>query len=137
MIKQNDKRVGSSETTREASVFNFDTVKSFDCTCKNKSSCTTSEKTDKRVFFEWFVGFTEGDGSFALAKFPTFRHPYNMRPSFQITQKHPQVLYRIKKELGFGTIVSITEKKTFRSYYRFSVYKLEHVRYLFFCSMAT
>lgn len=130
MVKHDKKKVGSSETTREASVFNFDIVQSFYCTCKKKTSCTTSEKKDKRVFLEWFVGFTEGDGSFALAIFPTISNPYNMRPSFQITQKHPQVLYRIKKELGFGTIVSITDRKTCRSYYRFSVYKLEHVRHL-------
>ncbi len=48
-------------------------------------------------WIEWFVGFTEGDGSFA-------RDSGTNRVSFVITQKDPQVLYKIKKTLGFGKV---------------------------------
>lgn len=120
-------KVGPSETTREAS-FNFDLVLSkqidpfgFVHLFKEKKDTT---------FFEWFIGFTEGDGSFGLTKEPTKYNPDNVRPTFRINQKDPQVLYRIRKELGFGNINLINDKKTGASYYRYSVNKLECLRYL-------
>ena len=48
-------------------------------------------------FVEWFVGFSEGDGSFVV-------NNLSNRISFIITQKCPSVLYYIKKELGFGKV---------------------------------
>jgi LAGLIDADG endonuclease len=49
-------------------------------------------------FLEWFIGFTEGDGSFIVSKNKVY---------FDITQtlSDIQVLYYIKKELGFGSII--------------------------------
>ncbi len=49
-------------------------------------------------FLEWFVGFTEGDGSFIVSKNKVY---------FDITQSLSdiQVLYYIKKELGFGKVL--------------------------------
>jgi len=41
-------------------------------------------------FINWFVGFTEGDGSFVVDN-------NTNRISFIITQKDPKVLYYIKK----------------------------------------
>ena len=49
-------------------------------------------------FLEWFVGFTEGDGSFIVSKNKIY---------FDITQNlnDIQVLYYIKNQLGFGKIL--------------------------------
>jgi hypothetical protein len=49
-------------------------------------------------FLDWFIGFTEGDGSFIIS---------NNKIYFDITQtlSDIQVLYYIKKELGFGQIL--------------------------------
>ena len=59
--------------------------------------------TEKIKFLEWFIGFTEGqDGSFIVSKNKVY---------FDITQtlSDIQVLYYIKKELGFGSIISRDE----------------------------
>jgi hypothetical protein len=49
-------------------------------------------------FLQWFIGFTEGDGSFVIS---------NNKVRFDITQtlSDIQVLYMIKKNLGFGKII--------------------------------
>jgi hypothetical protein len=62
-------------------------------------------------FIEWFVGFSEGDGCFGV-------NYVNNRVSFVITQKNPQVLFYIKKTLGFGLI-----HKSEDNYYRYTVSK--------------
>ena len=124
MNKQNKAKIGSSETTREAFVFNLDQV------LPSFTPLIGEEMEKKRTFLEWLIGFIEGDGSFALRKFPTLKNPRNLRPSLQINQKEPEVLYKIKKALGFGTVLSVTEKETGRNYYRYSVYKLCHVKQL-------
>jgi hypothetical protein len=69
---------GSSETTREAI------------------------KLDNN-FKWWFIGFTEGDGSFVLNK--------DGYLEFKLTQSSvdAQILFYVKKELGFGT-VSVQDK---------------------------
>ena len=124
MNKQHKTEIGSSETTREAFVFNLDQV------LPSFTPLTREEMEKKRTLLEWLIGFIEGDGSFALHKFPTLKNPRNLRPSLQINQKEPEVLYKIKKALGFGTVLSVTERGTGRSYYRYSVYKLCHVKQL-------
>jgi hypothetical protein len=55
------------------------------------------KKLDKR-FLEWFIGFTEGVGSFIILKNKVY---------FGITQNldNIQVLYDIKKQLGFGKVL--------------------------------
>lgn len=55
---------------------------------------------------EWFIGFTEGDGSFIVSKNKIY---------FDITQSlvDIKILYYIKKELGFGKILQ--RKETNRS----------------------
>jgi LAGLIDADG endonuclease len=126
MNKQNRAKIGSSETTREAFVFNFN----LDQVLPSSTPLTGEEMEKTRTFLEWFIGFVEGDGSFALAKFATRKNPTNRRPSLQINQKEPQVLYNIKKSLGFGTVISTNEKETGRKYYRYSAYKLCSVKQL-------
>ena len=84
------------------------------CNGKEKSSETRSDitynfdeyyflisqhkKKINRQFLEWFIGFTEGDGSFIVSKNKVY---------FDITQSLSdiQVLYYIKKELGFGKVL--------------------------------
>lgn len=72
--------LGSSETTREVFILNND------------------------LFKFWFVGFAEGDGSFIINK--------DGYLEFRITQssKDAQVLFLIKKSLGFG-VVRVQDKK--------------------------
>jgi len=55
------------------------------------------KKINKR-FLEWFIGFTEGNGSFIVL---------NKKVYFDISVsiKDVQVLYYIKKELGFGKVI--------------------------------
>jgi hypothetical protein len=124
MNKQHKTEIGASETTREAFVFNLDQV------LPSFTPLTREEMKKKRTLLEWLIGFIEGDGSFVLHKFPTLKNPRNLRPSLQINQKEPEVLYKIKKALGFGTVLSVTERGTGRRYYRYSVYKLCHVKQL-------
>ena len=77
---------GSSETTREAFIL-------------------------KDKFKWWFIGFSEGDGSFILNK--------NGYLEFKITQSSidAQILFLIKKELGFGSTV-IQDKRNKTHHYR-------------------
>jgi hypothetical protein len=79
---------GSSETTRDIT-YNFNEY--FYLLPEHK------KKINSR-FLEWFIGFTEGDGSFIVS---------NNKVYFDITQSlsDVQVLYYIKKELGFGKVL--------------------------------
>lgn len=88
----NEKDKGSSETTRDIT-YNFDEYSNLIPKHKNKI---------KKKFLEWFIGFTEGDGSFIVSKDKVY---------FDITQnlQDIQVLYYIKKELGFGKVIIRSE----------------------------
>ena len=74
LIKSAEFYIGSSETTREAFIL------------------------ENNVFKTWFIGFTEGDGSFIINK--------DGYLEFKITQSSidAQVLFFIKKNLGFGVV---------------------------------
>ena len=54
-------------------------------------------------FLEWFIGFTEGDGHFATNKC-----------AFIISQKDPKLLFKIKKNLGFGSVFKTTQPEIWR-----------------------
>lgn len=70
------------------------------------------------AFLDWFIGFTEGDGCFAVdAKVG--------RASFIITQKDPKVLYLIKQSLGFGVVNLHAD-----GYYRYLVSDRTNLQYL-------
>ena len=64
------------------------------------------KKLDQR-FLEWFIGFTEGVGSFIILKNKVY---------FGITQNldNIQVLYDIKKQLGFGKVLIRKESSPVR-----------------------
>ena len=70
-------------------------------------------------FLEWFIGFSEGDGSFSFQE---------GRPKFVINQADLQVLYRIRSNLGFGIVR--TFKQNNRVYGRYTVGTQENVRRL-------
>lgn len=96
------KKKGSSETTREA--FCFDLYKS--------NLPLHINEIDER-FLEWFIGFTEGNGSFI-----SWVNEGRVRAGFTIDQKDPKVLYYIRSNLGFGKVTLLN-----KGYYRYSVYK--------------
>lgn len=55
-----------------------------------------SHKFHNYAFLEHFLGFSEGDGSFIVT---------GNRCMFTITQKDPDFLYGLQKELGFGSVL--------------------------------
>lgn len=99
--------VGSSETTCE-------TLRNIDNDLLNLDS----------TFKYWFIGFTEGDGSFIVNK--------NGYLEFKVTQSSidAQILFYIKKELGFGSVrVQDKNNKThhFRVRDQKGILKLIHI----------
>ena len=119
MNKKKNKKIGSSETTREASVFNltpfYESLLETPETANNQPS---------RGFLEWFIGFTEGDGSFQLLK--------QVRPCFIINQKDPQLLFLIKKTFKFGYVAKIKATPNVEEHYRYRVHKLHHILQLIY-----
>ena len=78
-------KIGSSETIRKTT-FNF----------YNYKQNTVSHKNHiENSFLEWFIGFAEGDGSFIVS---------NQRLFFIINHKEPQILHKIRTNLGFGKV---------------------------------
>jgi hypothetical protein len=77
--------LGSSETIRETS-FNF---------IEYDKSKVLHKKKINPLFLEWFIGFSEGDGSFIESKNRLF---------FIISQKDIKILYYIRQNLGFGKV---------------------------------
>lgn len=95
----------SSETLCEApfyKAFNFD----FYFEHFQPKHITTKNSS----FLEWFVGFSEGDGSFITVEKRCF---------FMINQKDIKLLYKIRKFLGFGQVICYTQNN--RKYGRFLV----------------
>ena len=86
---------------------------------KNKnylgSSETICETSINNIW--WFIGFTEGNGSFIRS---------NNRLYFIINQKNPLVLYKIKSILGIGKI------SKYNNYYRYILTKQEHILFLIY-----
>lgn len=70
----------------------------------------------QKKFLEWFLGFTEGDGSFGI---------YNNRLVFVINQAEIEILRKIRKELGFGIVFPYDQNG--RVYARYFVSKKEHI----------
>ncbi len=102
-------KIGSSETTREA--FNFSEytkvkphhIKNLDIS-----------------FLEWFIGFVEGDGSFIVNT-----STYKKRLIFCINQKDSQLMFKIKKKLGFGCVTCFMQNN--QPYYRYAVYDFKNL----------
>ena len=62
--------------------------------------------SNKENFYQWLVGFTDGDGSFTIygQKLKTGQYKWSL--FFKITQSsyNLRILYFIKKELGYGSV---------------------------------
>ena len=84
---------------------NFMGLNEGDLSIQHKGSSETTCEIDnnniylKDEFKYWFIGFTEGDGNFSVYK--------DKYLEFKITQSSndAQVLFYIKKELGFGSVM--------------------------------
>ena len=104
---------GSSETTREAFYFDFSKY------IENKPEHI---KNIDQTFLEWFVGFTEGDGSFIIS---SKKNKTRKNMFFFINQKDPKLMYKIKKELGFGQVIKYKQNNQF--YYRYSISDIKNI----------
>jgi len=80
---------------------------------------------NKNEQYEWFIGFAEGDGSWQVDT--NERHN---RSIFIINQEKPQVLYKIKKLVGYGQVNGPYENKNGSTYYRYRVGNLKGTRCL-------
>lgn len=87
----------SSETIREAPLY---LSKSFCFKAYFMHFKPQHIKSINIQFLEWFIGFSEGDGSFIVS---------DERNYFIINQKDLKILYKIKKNLGFGQVFKYTQ----------------------------
>lgn len=108
MIKQ--KKVGSSETIRKTT-FNFIAF------LKASKILIPQKKIISKNFLEWFIGFSEGHGSFIYSE-------KTNRCFFIINQKEEKLLNFCRQNLGFGKV------SNYSSYSRFIVTKKSHIELL-------
>lgn len=105
LSNQQETILGSSETyTQSPSKKRF-----FNSANSYSNSMSNNSNYESREFIKWFIGFSEGDGSFV-------RWTKTNKISFVITQKDPKVLYYIRKNLGFGVVYKCKD-----TYYRYIV----------------
>jgi hypothetical protein len=76
-------------------------------------------------FLEWFIGFFEAEGSFS-----SWFDGKRKRLQIEITQKDPKLMYKIKKQLGFGNVTSFFKKG--QTYWRYQTSKKENFIRLFY-----
>lgn len=97
MDEKTKQLLNQQETPKEGSSETYTQSSSYTPSEYIKDSAEPAHVKHKPQFIEWFVGFSEGDGSFVV-------NNLTYRISFIITQKDPKVLYFIKQELGFGKV---------------------------------
>lgn len=138
-INQQVTKIGTSETTREA-ISSLNSVSSFDfldyVNLGKPTHCNNIDPT----FLEWFIGFFEGNGSICsrlrtpsgyvsvpLSKAVSHVNAKCGRVDFEIVQSitNIQVLYLIRKKLGFGRVT--TFERDSRQYARWFTSKRENV----------
>lgn len=92
------------------------------------------KKSIDKHFIEWFIGFSEGDGSFSANLYTNKSNPKELQPfyrhSFIINQKEPQVLYNLRTTLGFGQVKQYHDQKQGTSYFRYVVSDIEGIERL-------
>lgn len=124
--KQQENMVGSSETIRKTPDFYLFShlvadqkvyTKPFDWSQIQPHMPQHLHKYSPQ-FLEWFVGFSEGDGSFFSSGDRLF---------FTITQKDPALLYKLRTQLGFGVICNDTQNPEIK---RFTVTDRKWIRVL-------
>jgi len=85
---------------------------------KIRSVRTISRKGFNREQIRYFLtGFVEGEGSFnvSLRKKSDYKVKWQVVLSFNVSQKDPEVLYLLKKELGCG-IIKVRKKDKLHSF---------------------
>jgi LAGLIDADG endonuclease len=91
--KNQPSNLGSSENTSEAPLFK---TSEFDFSLYFQNAQPSHVKVNDSLFLQWFIGFSEGNGSFLISK---------NRCSFLINQKDIALLYNIRTRLGFGNVI--------------------------------
>ena len=99
----------SSETIREKVITEFNFINYI----KNKPQHI---KEINIHFLEWFIGFFEAEGSFC-----SWFDGKKNRCQIEISQKDPKLMFKIKKNLGFGNVTQFSKNKKF--YWRYSTSK--------------
>jgi hypothetical protein len=115
----NKLKLDSSETTREILLtqFNFEEYLQY-----GKLEQIKNVNID---FLEWFIGFFEAEGSFS-----NWFDGKKNRVELEITQKDPKLMYKIKKNLGFGQVTQFS--KTHKIYWRYKTSKGEYLKYFIY-----
>lgn len=67
-------------------------------------SVTPGNKNLENLFLDWFIGFTEGDGSFQI-----FTDSGNKRLCLMLNQADLNVLNYIQKQFGFGNVTTFSQ----------------------------
>jgi LAGLIDADG endonuclease len=93
---------------------NQNTINYLDTTLGSKGArgCIISrgfapgDDTNKKEFYQWLVGFTDGDGSFTISSQRLKNDKIRWSLFFKIGQSNYnlRVLYYIKKQLGYGSV---------------------------------
>ena len=101
--------IGSSETTRESPSLTFDFTNYLEY---YRPEHKRNEDISVTIaFLQWFVGFTEGDGTFTCEP---EGEKTKIRLRFSITQKDAKLIFKVKKRLGFGYVSRNGEYFSFR-----------------------
>jgi Photosystem I psaA/psaB protein/LAGLIDADG endonuclease len=117
--QETQKNRGSSETLRGTFIFSNKKNNSFLYDFSNFQKFSEKHKklsSSKRKFLEWFLGFSEGDGSFGIQ---------DGRPVFVINQAEIEILQKIRAELGFGVVFTYQQEGSI--YARYLVTKKEAI----------
>lgn len=91
--KNQPSNLESSENTSEAPLFK---TSEFNFSLYFQNAQPSHVKVNDSLFLQWFIGFSEGNGSFIISK---------NRCSFIINQKDIALLYSIRTRLGFGNVI--------------------------------
>ncbi len=128
--QETDSVSGSSETTREAS---FDFSEYY----KNLPSHLTPQHCSIN-FLCWFIGFFEADGYLSNQKenLETIHSAFIVNKKtigFEINQKDPQLMHKIRTILGFGVVYEIkkSDGSIYSRYYTNKKENLLRLIYLF------
>ena len=89
----------------------------------------STRNIEKNNFLDWFIGFSEGDGSFQVVRQNVINN--TTRPVFIIDQKDRRILFKIKKNLKCGSVTGPYQNKSSKSsYYRFRIGDRKGIRTL-------
>ena len=128
----NKLQLSSSETTRETfkSLKNQRYVENYNLQSKKnlfnfeeylKIGIPQQISNPNIDFFEWFIGFFEAEGSFCHW-FDGKTHRFNI----EINQKDPKLMYKIKKNLGFGNVIQFKQKNNI--YWRYTTSSFNNIK---------